>query len=592
MATSTAVSVKAQRANDQLHALLTATAFLLAILAAHPFVEMGVNDDWSYIRTAQLMAHTGHFMYVGWAVEPLGWQILLGALFIKVLGFSFTAARLSTILIAVWCAYLTHRLMHRLGITEWNATFGTLVVVLSPVFLPLAPSFMTDVPGFFAILVCLYCCIRALQARSVRASLGWLAFAAVSNILLGTVRQISWLGILVMVPATGWLLRKSKPLLPVAIGLWLMGVAAIFSFLRWFAMQPYSLPEKIGGEPTGLHALAKAGGTQVLLALTLALLALPVTAMFPVVDLKLKAAGWFRRLAVSLTLTATAAAAILAVSLYLRARLGHLPEHFLMPWLGNTITIRGSWDNEMVGTHPVVLNVWVRALVSVVTIFCTCSCICILIDLIRTQRRKIIFASIPTTPLLILLGSFLTAYGVLLLPRATFHVVYDRYLIPPLLIVIILLLLVYQSNFAPRGRVIGAVAMMSYGLFAIALSHDFYALGRARVEAASTLQKAGIARTNIEGGFEFDAWTQLEQWGYINQPDIVNPPGAFHRPARYTFTSCKAVFTRFPEEVPAVDPRYVLAYDQTCFKPSNFAPLAYRTWLPPYDQKVYIQQVP
>ena len=37
MATSTAVSVKAQRANDQLHALLTATAFLLAILAAHPF---------------------------------------------------------------------------------------------------------------------------------------------------------------------------------------------------------------------------------------------------------------------------------------------------------------------------------------------------------------------------------------------------------------------------------------------------------------------------------------------------------------------------------------------------------------------------
>jgi hypothetical protein len=55
---------------------------------------MGCVDAWSYIKTAQIFVSTGHFVYNNWSTATLGWQVPLGALGIKLLGFSFTAARL------------------------------------------------------------------------------------------------------------------------------------------------------------------------------------------------------------------------------------------------------------------------------------------------------------------------------------------------------------------------------------------------------------------------------------------------------------------------------------------------------------------
>ena len=69
---------------------------LIAILSCHPFVEMGLIDDFSYVRTALLFARTGHFVYNGWTTAMLGAQIVWAAPFIKLLGYSFFATRVST----------------------------------------------------------------------------------------------------------------------------------------------------------------------------------------------------------------------------------------------------------------------------------------------------------------------------------------------------------------------------------------------------------------------------------------------------------------------------------------------------------------
>ena len=83
-----------------------------------------------------------------------------------------------------------------------GANIGALTVGLSPIFLPMAASYMTDVAGLFVIVLCLYLCQRAAAARSDRAAVLWLCCAAISNVVGGTVRQICWLGALVMVPST------------------------------------------------------------------------------------------------------------------------------------------------------------------------------------------------------------------------------------------------------------------------------------------------------------------------------------------------------------------------------------------------------
>ena len=121
-------------------------------------------------------------------------------------------------------------------------------------FLPLAASFMTDVPSLFVVLVCLYCCQRAVGAHTSKACIAWLFVAAASNIVGGTVRQIAWLGTLVMLPSTAWLLRKRRGVLVAACLLWLGSIAAVPFFMRWYAAQPYSIPESVFQAPvSGLN---------------------------------------------------------------------------------------------------------------------------------------------------------------------------------------------------------------------------------------------------------------------------------------------------------------------------------------------------
>src|SRR5947199_3953337 len=104
--------------------LLCAVVMAACFLLADPFVEMGIIDDWSYIKTAQVFAQTGHFAYNGWATATLGWQVLWGALFSKLFGFSFVHVRLSTLPIAMASVYLFHQILVRFGIWRGYAVFG------------------------------------------------------------------------------------------------------------------------------------------------------------------------------------------------------------------------------------------------------------------------------------------------------------------------------------------------------------------------------------------------------------------------------------------------------------------------------------
>ena len=253
------------RMPEQSHAvrngIICACVTAASVLASWPVAEMGFVDDWSYVKTAFVFARTGHIIYNGWATAMLGWVIPWGALFIKLFGFSFTAVRLSTLPLAMASVYLFHASLVRFGITARNAVVGALTLGLSPLFLPLAASYMTDVAGLFCILVCLYLCQRALAAHSDRTAILWLACASLTNIAGGTVRQIAWLGTLVMVPSTAWLLRKRAGVKRMAFLLWIASVVSVLTCMHWFERQPYALPEKIiQGPVTGAmlgHMLAE-----------------------------------------------------------------------------------------------------------------------------------------------------------------------------------------------------------------------------------------------------------------------------------------------------------------------------------------------
>src|SRR5438309_5669618 len=230
---------------SQRNGLICACIVAACVLVTYPVAEMGFQDDWSYIRTALEFARTGHFVYNGWATAMLGWIIPWSAVFIKIFGFSFTLVRLSMLPVTMACIYLFHASLVRFGIRDRNAVLGALTVGLSPIFLPMAAGYMTDVAGLFVIVLCLYLCQRAAAARSDRAAVLWLCCAAISNVVGGTVRQICWLGALVMVPSTVWLLRKRRGGIATGISLWGVSILGVLACLHWWNSQRYSVPAHI-----------------------------------------------------------------------------------------------------------------------------------------------------------------------------------------------------------------------------------------------------------------------------------------------------------------------------------------------------------
>jgi hypothetical protein len=561
----------------------------ICVLVTRPFVEMGVNDDWSYVRTAEVLAQTGHIAYNGWATAMLGWQLLLGALFAKVFGFSFTIVRLPIFFIALITTYLLHRVLARFGLGAWNAALLTLTVVLSPTFMPLVFTFMSDVAGFFCLVLCLYLCQRALQASRPSAAFGWLYCAAITNIVGGSVRQIAWLGVLVMVPCTAWLLRKQKGMLLHGAVLWIAGLASAFLMMHWFAQQPYSVGDTlIEGRPS-VQMLAHLLRMVLKALLSLMLFSLPLLVVFPMRLLDLgrgRAARAFLFLAFAML--------VLLFAGYVEYKHRHSLDALVLPWLVNLFTVHGIMQfQEIEGVQPTILAPALRAFFSLLTVFCGVSAVLYVWMTrrnVRLQEAAEVSGSLSWFQTALLLVPFSLAYLALLMPRAASisHTLFDRYTTPMMLVLGVFALRYLQEHAKQQGYLLSVVMLTLLTGYTVAGTHDVYALDRARVIAADEITSAGVPRTAVNGGFEYDGWTQILASGYVNDSNIKNPAGAYH-PVAMSSDPCIYFFEIW---TPAIKPQYVLSFDPvSCYQPSSFAAVPYQTWLPPYDQKVYVQQV-
>jgi len=290
---------------------------ILCYLLIRPFAEIGIVDDWVYVEDALKIAQTGHISYSGAETPMLGWQLYFGALFIKLLGFSFTAVRFATAAEAMATAFLLERTLELAGLNLWNAMLATATFVVSPLCLPWAFTFMTDVPGGLCIVACIYMCLRAHNAKSENPAIAWISCAALVNAAGGTVRQIAWLGVLVMVPCTLWLLRKRRKVFAVGCIAWIAAAALVAAAVHWFARQPYCVPLPIPSA-IGFDLVKNLGRAVLGGAGALSLFALPVLLFFGGA-----LRGWRR--------PAAAAAAALAIAPIHWLKIDKWPANCLVP---------------------------------------------------------------------------------------------------------------------------------------------------------------------------------------------------------------------------------------------------------------------
>jgi hypothetical protein len=567
---------------DQSHAnrdgIICALIVAVSVLATYPVAEMGFQDDWSYIRTALEFARTGHFVYNGWSTAMLGWIIPWGALFIKIFGFSFTIVRLSLLPVTIGCIYLFHASLVRFGIRRRNAVLGALTVGLSPIFLPMAASYMTDVAGLFVIVLCLYFCQRAVAAHSDRATVLWLCCAAASNVAGGTVRQISWLGGLVMVPSTAWLLRRRRGVVATGISLWIMSILTVLACLHWWNRQPYSVPEHILHGPVTAHMVHHFVGILIKSFLCLLLL------VYPILVAWLPAA---RRLTRAAAVRVGSGVLVLTVFLWKVKT----PDDWLAPWLTHLIQSLMRKSGEYPGVTETPWPLLVRVAISVFVLAAVFVVVEMLLSKFRRGRSSSGLEPVIRQDLLWLLGPFSLSYIVMLLPRGIYALVYDRYLLGLMPLAIILLTRFYQRVVEDDMPAICFLILGSFGLFSIAGTHDWFAANRARIVAIDEVRATGVPKTAIQGAFEYDGWTQIEAARFVNEERIEVPAGAFHKNMRM-YRLPERCWHFFGWYAPAIDPKYlIVSSPSSCFADSTFSPVTFQTWLPPFHRTIYVQRM-
>src|ERR1700693_3756701 len=75
--------------------------FLGAACVVNPFREMPYDDDWAFSETVKHLLDTGQYRLNEWLAPNMPFQTAWGALFCLPFGFSFSALRISTIVLAL-----------------------------------------------------------------------------------------------------------------------------------------------------------------------------------------------------------------------------------------------------------------------------------------------------------------------------------------------------------------------------------------------------------------------------------------------------------------------------------------------------------
>jgi 4-amino-4-deoxy-L-arabinose transferase-like glycosyltransferase len=125
--------------------LLLMLLWLLAILIVDPYGEFPINDDWAYTKNVYELSVNRTFYVDDWPSMTLVSQVLYGALFTKVFGFSFSVLRISILLLSVASSLVIYLLLKKRCGNDLIAFILTVGFCFSQIYFALSFTFMTDI---------------------------------------------------------------------------------------------------------------------------------------------------------------------------------------------------------------------------------------------------------------------------------------------------------------------------------------------------------------------------------------------------------------------------------------------------------------
>ena len=528
--------------------------FLACIAIAGPFANSAFDDDWSYSHVAFQLAQTGHFHYDGWGSPSIVFQSVLAAIGIRIFGFSFNLLRFVSLPFSLAFVLLSYQLGRKIGLTQHFALFAALIVATSPLFIPLASTFMTEPYACCFSLLCIYAALSSADAPDSFGAKKWLWILAASGILGGSDRQTVWTAPIVLIPYLLW--KRSSDRNFKVHGVFALAVCLISLVLVVHNFSPPYAPTSLSHDEL-LSIFVKnafAAAFRVAGVLTVsAMLSLPAFFCAQKIWKKLTA----RQLAV-ITLVCLIAVCVL-----------RLRPTGIVPYLGNIITVSGvlSAGTEGLGLKPLLLTRPIQYGLTFIVLFVVALWVFLL-------WRKQLRMRLSNSSIVVLL-LFTCAYIPLMIPGGLTHFIYDRYALPLLPLIVICVLLSIQSA-ATKIPIAAYLCLSVFAGYAIVTTHDYFATLRARAAAADTLEKRGVPRRLFSIGFEHDGWTQVQLTGKIKPTIFGVRPG---ENTKYWFWSY----------TPVIQPKYVaVGFPATDRVQNEILQIPYTTWTKPFRRKIAI----
>jgi Dolichyl-phosphate-mannose-protein mannosyltransferase len=430
-----------------------------------------LGDDWAFCRGAMEFARGHGIHYSQWASMPQLGQWLWACPFLWVLGESFVALRLSTIVLSLLGLAAFYDLLRlAAGLSPARAAFAVAVLALNPLFFLLQGTFMTDVPSLSLALIALTLYYRA-----------WMT------------SRMSWLWAAVVVASVAGITRQNTAAVPVAAGILLCRspklrwqpewwVSVIVPFIvavathQWFERHRDIMHMRLLQPPTAVLLLP------FLIVHLCGLSVLPLIALDPLPRSR-------KRFGI-----ATAVMLICAAYWWAVAQL-HEPYLAYGGWFPYCSGMMGPWGafskGLVLGERELLLGEVLRGFLSIVG--------CVgggwLIDRLLDRLHRIDFWSDPILlltalqiPLITLLGTVYDRYALFFLPAA--------------------MCVAAEQKGAARSRWIPALAMLAiFGIVSVGLMHDWLAWNSARwALGRRAVNELGVDPQDIEGGFEWNGW--------------------------------------------------------------------------------------
>jgi 4-amino-4-deoxy-L-arabinose transferase-like glycosyltransferase len=448
--------------------------YFSAAIPLHLFANVPFHDDWTYAWSVEHFLKTGQLQVLDWSIHYPFAQILWGALFCLPFGFSFSALRVSTVMLAWLGALALYGTLRELGRGRSDSLIATLVLVANPVFFLLSFTFMTDVPFVSVANIAFFFIVRGLfRRRSFDLWLGC-AFGLVGFLT----RQIA-----IAIPAAVLLYVLLEPsfrsrkfiLPPLFVSLFICFMPLLIAHIFGLTTE-YTKRTWVFGKWLHQSELSIPGFVRVMMHSGLALFPMSL----PLIASSYRRPRFWGAIGVLLLLT--------ACSILFSPE---IPEPLEGMW--RLITLGKERDPRLLHglRDPDFLPSWLNYPLLVFSLFSSAGIITKVIDIARTATEEPLrlFIWYALSQLILIMAVWLfDAWGS------------DRYsiaLLPPLIVILT------NSQLKSKSTIAG-IAVLS--LVSMLVTWNETRNHRATAEAVAWLRETNIPLANIDAGYAFNGW--------------------------------------------------------------------------------------